>query len=84
VIKGAITELPRYFADIGKVMNLDTRLIHCMVTSQGFNGVDLYKAAPSIGRGEGANLVAMTTHLSAQSKGMRFNLLQNRPEERNL
>jgi L-cysteine S-thiosulfotransferase len=81
VLAGAFTELPRYFADSGKVMDLETRLIHCMVTLQGFNEADLYKAAPSIGRGEGANLVAITTYVSTQSKGMRFNLPQVHAKE---
>lgn len=84
VLAGAFTELPRFFADTGKVMDLESRLIHCMVAIQGFNESDLYKAAPSIGRGEGANLVAMTTYLATQSRGMRFNLPQNWPEEKNM
>ncbi len=84
VLKGAFTELPRFFADIGKVMDLETRLIHCMVTLQGFNEADLYKAAPSIGRGEGANLVAITTYVATQSKGMRFNLPFNTAQEKTM
>lgn len=82
VIAGAFTELPRYFADTGKVMDLETRLIHCMVTLQGLNEADLYKAAPTIGRGDGANLVAITTYVATASKGMRFNLPQSHPQEK--
>lgn len=82
VMAGAFTELPRYFPDTGKVMDLETRLIHCMVTLQGFTEADLYKAAPTIGRGEGANLVAITTYVATQSKGMRFNLPQKHPQEK--
>ena len=84
VIKGAFVELPRFFKDTGKVMDLETRLIHCMVTLQGFNEADLYKAAPSIGRGEGANLVALTTYVAAASKGMRFNLPYNTAQEKTM
>jgi sulfur-oxidizing protein SoxA len=82
VVKGAFVELPRFFADTGRVMDLETRLIHCMVTLQGFNEADLYKAAPSIGRGEGANLVAITTYVATHSRGMKFNLPQSAPQER--
>jgi sulfur-oxidizing protein SoxA len=32
VVKGAFVELPRYFADAGRVMDLETRLVHCMQT----------------------------------------------------
>src|SRR5438552_15795661 len=31
VVKGAYAELPRYFADADRVMDLETRLLHCMV-----------------------------------------------------
>ena len=40
VLAGAHAELPRYFADTGKVMDLDTRLVHCMKTLQGFTNDD--------------------------------------------
>ena len=36
VIDGAYAEMPRYFEDTGKVMHLETRLVHCMQTIQGF------------------------------------------------
>src|SRR5512141_1997562 len=36
VVKGAYASLPRYFADADRVMDLETRLVHCMVTQQGF------------------------------------------------
>jgi sulfur-oxidizing protein SoxA len=84
VVEGAFVELPRFFKDTGKVMDLETRLIHCMVTLQGFAEADLYKAAPSIGRGEGANLVALTTYVSATSKGKRFNLPQTTEQEKTM
>ena len=36
VLKGAYAQLPRYFADTGKVQDLESRLITCMETLQGF------------------------------------------------
>ena len=35
VLKGAYAQLPRYFADADRVMDLETRLLHCMTTLQG-------------------------------------------------
>ena len=35
VLKGAYAHLPRYFADADRVMDLETRLLHCMITLQG-------------------------------------------------
>ena len=35
VLIGAYAHLPRYFQDADRVMDLETRLVHCMVTLQG-------------------------------------------------
>ena len=35
-MKGAYTVLPKYFADTDKVEDLESRLVTCMVTLQGF------------------------------------------------
>ncbi|MGQ0544415.1 MAG: sulfur oxidation c-type cytochrome SoxA [Betaproteobacteria bacterium] len=35
VLKGAYASLPRYFKDVDRVMDLETRLLHCMMTLQG-------------------------------------------------
>ena len=32
VLKGAYARLPRYFKDADRVMDLETRLLHCMLT----------------------------------------------------
>lgn len=37
VLKGAYSELPRYFADTGKVQDLESRLVTCQVTLQGMD-----------------------------------------------
>jgi L-cysteine S-thiosulfotransferase len=34
-VKGAVAVLPKFFADTGKVMDIESRLVHCMVTLQG-------------------------------------------------
>jgi len=35
VVKAAYARLPKYFADADRVMDLETRLLHCMMTLQG-------------------------------------------------
>jgi sulfur-oxidizing protein SoxA len=82
VVKGAFVELPRYFKDTGRVQDLETRLISCMETLQGFNGADIAKTP--FGRGEMANVTALATYVATQSKGMRFNLPQAHEQEKNL
>ncbi len=37
VVKGAYAQMPRYFADADQVMDFESRVVHCMVTLQGFD-----------------------------------------------
>jgi sulfur-oxidizing protein SoxA len=80
VVKGAFVELPRYFADTGKVQDLETRLISCMERLQGFNAAEISKT--SFGKGEMANVTALATWIAAESKGLAFNLPQSHAQER--
>jgi sulfur-oxidizing protein SoxA len=80
VVKGAFVELPRYFADTKKVQDLETRLVTCMETLQGFDGAAIAKTP--FGKGEQNNLTALATWIAAESRGMRFNLPQGHAEER--
>jgi sulfur-oxidizing protein SoxA len=80
VVKGAFVELPRFFADTAKVQDLESRLLTCMVTLQGFNGAEI--AVTPFGRGEQTTLTALATWISAESKGMKFNLPQSHPQEK--
>ena len=80
VVKGAFVELPRYFADTGKVQDLETRLVTCMATLQGFNAAEIEKTP--FGKGEQANVTALATWVASESRGMRFALPQSHPEER--
>ena len=80
VVKGAFVELPRYFADTGKVQDLESRLVSCMERLQGFNAAEIGKTA--FGRGEMANVTALATYVAAESKGLPFNLPQAHAQER--
>ena len=80
VVKGVFVELPRFFADAGKVQDLESRLVHCMATLQGFDAAEI--ARTPFGRGEMANLTALATWIATESRGQRFNLPQAHPEEK--
>jgi sulfur-oxidizing protein SoxA len=80
VVKGAFVELPRYFADTGRVQDLESRIVTCMSTLQGFDEAEIAKTA--FGRGEMANVTAITTWVAGSSRGMRFNLPDSHPEEK--
>jgi sulfur-oxidizing protein SoxA len=80
VVKGAFTELPRYFADTKRVQDLESRLMTCMETLQGFSAADMAKTP--FDKGEQRSLTAFATWIAAESKGTKFNLSQAHPEER--
>ena len=80
VVKGAFVELPRFFADTGKVQDLETRLVHCMATLQGLDAAEIAKTR--FGQGEMANVTALATWVASMSRGMKFNLSQAHAEER--
>ena len=80
VVKGAFVELPRYFADTQRMQDLESRIVTCMATLQGFNEADINKTP--FGRGEMANVTALATWIAAESKGMRFNLPQGHSTEK--
>src|SRR6188768_2800196 len=74
VVKGAFVELPRYFADTGKVQDLETRLVTCMERLQGFDGAEIAKTP--FGKGEMANVTALATYVAGESRGMKFDVPQ--------
>ncbi|MGF1645090.1 MAG: sulfur oxidation c-type cytochrome SoxA [Thiotrichales bacterium] len=79
VLKGAVVELPRYFADTGKVMDLESRLVHCMKTVQGFTDED---DAIKKRHGSGTDMMKLQTYISMQSNGMAWNPPLNHPLEK--
>lgn len=80
VVKGVFVELPRWFADTGRVQDLESRLLTCMETLQGFDAKTIAKTA--FGKGEQVTMSALATWISAESKGLRFNLPQAHADEK--
>ncbi len=80
VVKGAFVELPRYFADTKRVQDLESRLLTCMSTLQGFDEAEIAKTP--FGRGEQNSVTALATWIAAESKGMKFNLPHAHTQEK--
>ena len=81
VVKGAYAELPRYFVDTDSVMDFESRLVHCMVTLQGFARADVVRK-PFSSEGESATeLESLTAFVTDESRGMRIALPQRHPKE---
>jgi len=81
VLKGAYVQMPRYFADTGKVMDAEQRIVHCMVTLQGFKYEALAKAPFSRGNYT-PDPVSIVTYVAAQSREMKIAVPQSHPKER--
>lgn len=81
VVKGAYAQLPRYFADVGQVMDAERRIVHCMVTLQGFTMAELAKQ-PFSSETRTPDPVSITTFVAGQSRGMKIEPGQGHPKER--
>ena len=81
VIKGAYTVLPKYFADTDKVEDLESRLVTCMVTLQGFTPEEARKD-PFGGPGKKVPMDALVAYITSESRGMKMNVSLNHPKEK--
>ncbi|HJW27074.1 MAG TPA: sulfur oxidation c-type cytochrome SoxA [Rhodocyclaceae bacterium] len=81
IVKGAYVQMPRYFADVDKVMDAESRVIHCMVTLQGFTLEQLTKQPFSTEAGT-PDHVSVVTYVAAQSRNMPMAAPQSHPKER--
>jgi len=82
-LEGAYAQLPRYFKDTGKVMDVESRLVHCMVTLQGFKQEDVTKQWFSR-PGTESDIEALVTFIGAKSNGMPINVPATHPEEKKM
>jgi sulfur-oxidizing protein SoxA len=82
IVKGVFVELPRYFADTNRVQDLESRLLTCMESLQGFNAAEI--AATPFGKGEQVSLEGLVAWISSESRGMKFNLPQAHVQEKTM
>lgn len=79
-LEGAYAALPKYFKDTGKVMDVESRLVHCMVTLQGFKVEEVTKNWYSR-PGRESDIEALVTFVGARSNGMKIAVPATHPEE---
>ena len=71
VLKGAYARLPRYFKDTDRVMDLETRLVHCMQTLQGRDPKEATRRV--FGNAEQpSELEYLSAYVAAQSRGAKM------------
>ena len=80
VVKGAYAQLPKYFADADRVQDLETRLVFCMVTLQGYTDAEA-KKGPFGGPDHKSDLEALVAYVAGQSRGVKMNVSQAHPQE---
>ena len=81
VLKGAYVQMPRYFADADQVMDVERRIVHCMVTLQGYRAEDLAKQ-PFSNQSRTPDPVSFVTYVAGQSRGMKIAVPQKHAKER--
>jgi sulfur-oxidizing protein SoxA len=80
VVKGAYTQLPKYFADTDKVQDLESRLVTCMVTLQGFTS-EQAKKNPFSAPGRASDMEALVGYIAGASRGMKLSVAIKHPKE---
>ena len=71
-VDGAFAELPRYFKDADRVMDLEARLVWCIENLQGFERADIIKRPYSKANQAGSELEALATYVANKSNGLKF------------
>lgn len=86
VLKGAFAELPRYFKDTGKVEDLESRIVTCMVNLQGFTPEEIKRKtfADQRKNEENTDLEAIAAYISVQSDGMKLSPPMKHPKEKEM
>ena len=84
VVKGAYAQLPRYFADANRVMDLETRLVWCMVNQQGIAEADATKIKFGDGSRRRSDLEALAAYVTSQSRGARMSVALDEPHVRDM
>jgi L-cysteine S-thiosulfotransferase len=82
-IEGAYAQMPRYFADADRVMDAESRIVHCQITLQGFSKEELTKRPYSLSQGERqTDHEALTAYIVGLSRGAKVALPQTHAKEK--
>jgi sulfur-oxidizing protein SoxA len=72
VLKGAYAALPRWFKDVDRVMDLETRLLHCMTTLQGRSREEGLKR-PFGNADTPSEMEYLSAYVAGHSRGFKVN-----------
>lgn len=80
-LDGAYAKLPRFFADAGKVMDLEQRLAFCMEKIQDLDLADIKKRRFG-GPGRTSDMEDLVAFIANKSSGMKFEVPLAHPKEK--
>ena len=81
-VDGAFAELPRYFADADRVMDVETRILWCRTTLQGIDNGEYLKNPHPAGGAPVKDVGAIATWIAARSNGLKFAAKLEHPKEK--
>ena len=81
VVKGAYAQTPRYFADAGRVMDIETRINWCREKIQGFSAKDV-ATKPFGSADKPSNIEDLLAYVVTASKGMKIAPPDSHPKEK--
>ena len=82
-LEGAFARLPRYFSDSGKVEDMESRLLKCMVELQGLDrGAIIQTRFSNLDRA--SDMEALATFVASRSNGMKMDVRLEHPREREM
>lgn len=82
-LDGAFARLPRFFPDTGRVQDLESRLLTCMVELQGFKREDILRTVfGTLDRD--SDMEALATYVASRSNGMKMDVQLRHPREQEM
>lgn len=85
VVDGAYAEMPRWFADAGRVMDAESRILWCMENIQGLDTTALRKKPfASSGGNPATEIEALVAFVANKSSGMTYEAKMEHPEEQRM
>lgn len=82
VLEGAFAELPRYFKDADKVMDVESRILWCMENLQGLDTKPVIKGAFSKRGAGGSEMEFLASFVGSKSNGMPMKSQLSHPKEK--
>ncbi len=82
-VKGAVAVLPKYFDDVKKVMDIESRLVHCMVAFQGAKREDFVPRTVFSSEGQRATMIEdLVAFVYDESRGEAIKVPQGHATEK--